>query len=249
MTGDKPNTEPGSEAGEGEVQIAVEVDTGDGDDGSVEVPASDEQAAAGEAEAAPTDPLASLRAQVAELEEQKKQTYERLLRTTADFDNFRKRSKRDLEEARTDAKTRVLREMLPVIDNLERALEHAGGVAGNGAAGILDGVKLVLRQFSQALEKCDVVGLESLGQPFDPNLHEAIGQIETADYEPGACAQVLQRGYKIGNRLLRPALVVVAKAAAAPAESGGNGADGSEAESSTAGDGGGSAAGDEESGG
>ena len=220
MTGDKPKVEDVEDdagASASDLDIAIEVETDDSvDDGSIEVvddgsgdeAAVEAEQAADEGDARTTE----LETALAELETKQKQTYERLLRTTADFDNFRRRSKRDQEDARVDAKTKVLREMLPVIDNLERAVEHSGGAAGNGAAGILDGVKLVLRQFAGALEKCDVVAVEALGEPFDPNLHEAIGQIETDDYEPGACGQVLQRGYKIGTRLLRPSLVVVAKA-------------------------------------
>ena len=135
------------------------------------------------------------------------------MRAAADLENFRKRSKRDLDDARHDSKTRVLKEMLPVVDNLERAVQHAGG--GEGAA-VLEGVKLVLRQFTQAFERLDVKPVEAEGKPFDPNLHEAIGQQES-DLAPGTVVTVLQSGYKLGDKLLRPALVVVAKAKAAAA--------------------------------
>ncbi len=230
MTGDKPKVETaGDDAGASasDLQIPIEIEDDDSaDDGSVEVTDADVEAGEAAEPAEPAEELAAsaaeadesaakiaqLEANIEELQTKSKATHERLLRTTADYDNFRKRSKRDQEDARTDAKTKVLREMLPVIDNLERAVEHSGGAAGNGAAGILDGVRLVLRQFAGALEKCDVVGLDALGEPFDPNVHEAIGQMATTDYPVGACAQVLQRGYKIGKRLLRPSLVIVAKA-------------------------------------
>ena len=123
-----------------------------------------------------------------------------------------------VDDARTDARSKVLINMLPVIDNLERAVEHAeksGEGAGEGA-GILDGVKLVLRQFTQAFERCDVKHIDALGAPFDPNIHEAISQMETADYPPGSVAQVYQKGYTIGERLLRASMVVVAKAPPEP---------------------------------
>jgi len=110
----------------------------------------------------------------------------------------------------------VLKEILPGIDNLERALAVAGG--GEGAEGIVEGVRLVLRQFQTALERVDVKSFDSVGQAFDPTRHEAISQIETADHPPGTVAGEMQRGYTIGGRLLRPALVAVAKAPAAPKE-------------------------------
>jgi molecular chaperone GrpE len=104
--------------------------------------------------------------------------------------------------------------MLPVVDNLERAIEHATQAGSNP---IVEGVQLVLRQFQTAFERLDVLPVEAQGQPFDPNLHEAISQQES-DQAPGTVVQVLQRGYRSGERLLRPALVVVAKAPAAKAD-------------------------------
>jgi len=103
--------------------------------------------------------------------------------------------------------------MLPVVDNLERAIEHATTQAGTNP--IVEGVQLVLRQFLTAFERLEVTPVEAAGQPFDPNLHEAISQQES-DAAPGTVVQVLQRGYKSGDRLLRPALVVVAKAKSTP---------------------------------
>ncbi len=160
----------------------------------------------------PAARIAELEAQVATLTQDKKDTWEKFVRATADLDNFRKRTKRDMDDARAEAKTRVLKEMLPVADNLERALAHTD----SDAAAVIDGVKLVLRQFTHALEKVDVTAVEADGKPFDPNLHEAIGQQES-DAAPGTVVTVLQKGYRIGDRLLRPAMVVVAKAKAAPA--------------------------------
>lgn len=157
-------------------------------------------------------PAIDWEAKVASLEQAKKDTYDRYLRAAADLENFRKRTKREIEDAKYDAKTKTLKEMLPVVDNLERAIEHASAAAGSP---IVEGVQLVLRQFQTAFERLDVVGVEALNLPFDPNLHEAISQQES-DAAPGTIVQVLQRGYKIGERLLRPALVVVAKPKSAP---------------------------------
>jgi molecular chaperone GrpE len=150
----------------------------------------------------------SLEAKLATLEKEKKEHWDRYLRAAADLENFRKRQRRELEDARFEAKSKVLKEMLPVVDNLERAIEHATQQAGTNP--IVEGVQLVLRQFLSAFERLEVTPIEAAGQPFDPNLHEAISQIES-DAPPGTVVQVLQRGYRSPERLLRPALVVVAK--------------------------------------
>jgi len=186
-------------------------------------PAGQAEPAASSSPATPTpeERIAQLEAEKAQLAREKQDNWDRLLRTTADLDNLRKRSRRELDDARTEARTKVLREMLPVMDNLERAVEHAQsettGSGGSGAASVIEGVKLVLRQFAQALERCDVVAVDAVGKPFDPNQHEAISQVESAEHAPGSVVQALQKGYTIGNRLLRPALVVVAKAPPEPA--------------------------------
>jgi molecular chaperone GrpE len=148
-----------------------------------------------------------LRSQIDALEKEKKETYDRLLRTAADLDNFRKRARKDADEARIKAREEAVKEMLPGIDNLERAV----AVGGSGAA-IVEGVKLVLRQFQAALERLEVRAFDSAGQPFDPSRHEAVAQVETAAQPPGTVVTEMQRGYTMGARLLRPALVTVAKA-------------------------------------
>ena len=151
---------------------------------------------------------------LAALEKEKQDTYERLLRTAADFDNFRKRARKDTEDARLKAREEVLKEILPGIDNLERAI----AAGGSSPEGVLEGVRLVLRQFQSALERVEVKSFESVGQTFDPTRHEAIAQVETRDQPPGSVVTEMQRGYTIGSRLLRPALVTVAKPPPAPAE-------------------------------
>jgi molecular chaperone GrpE len=159
-----------------------------------------------EAPAAPAAP--DWEAKIATLEKEKKDNWDRYLRAAADLENLRKRTKRELEDAKYEAKVKTLKEMLPVVDNLERAIEHAGGAGAPNP--IVEGVQLVLRQFQTAFERLEVVPVEAQDKPFDPNLHEAISQQES-DAAPGTIVQVLQRGYKIGDRLLRPSLVVVAK--------------------------------------
>ena len=162
--------------------------------------------------------LAHLRAQLQTAEDEKKTNWEKYLRAAADMENMRRRNRRDVDDAKVDAQTRVLKEMLPVVDNLERALEHAEKATGEPQA-ILEGVRLVLRQFTQAFERIDVTLVEAVGAAFDPNLHEAISQLETSEQEAGTVVAVLQKGYRIGERLLRPAMVVVAKPPSAPASS------------------------------
>ena len=156
--------------------------------------------------------VAQLKARLSALEAEKKEEHDRLLRVAADLENLRKRQRREVDDARNDTKMRVLKEILPVADNLERALQVSTG-EGESAA-VLDGVRLVQRQFLQALERLEVSPIEAELQPFDPNLHEAISQQESAEHPPGTVIAVLQRGYKSGDRLLRPSLVVVAKAKA-----------------------------------
>ena len=167
-----------------------------------------------EPEAAPApDPIAELEKKLAAAEKEKKDNWDRYLRAAADLENQRKRFKRELEDAKFEVKNKILKEMLPVVDNLERAIEHASGGAEKNP--IVEGVQLVLRQFSTAFERLEVTPIDAMGQPFDPNLHEAISQQES-DQPAGTVVQVLQRGYRAGERLLRPALVVVAKAKAQP---------------------------------
>jgi molecular chaperone GrpE len=193
--------------------IAVEVDTSElrDRDGNGGAPGSTGSAGSGSPEAR----IQELEAALARVEQEKKDNWDKYLRAVADLENFRKRGKRDLDDAKADARTKVLKEMLPVVDNLERAVEHAEK-QGDAAAAIIDGVKLVLRQFLTSFERVDVTPVDAAGQPFDPNVHEAISQIETDESPPGTVVQVLQRGYRLGDRLLRPALVVVAKPKSGP---------------------------------
>jgi molecular chaperone GrpE len=212
----------GNEADQGELPVEVvppERAGQNGRDGAAGAAggdgrAQDGEGQVGEVSGAPGVALRDeLEARIAALEKEKKENWDRYLRTAADLENLRKRQKRELDDVRLESKGRVLKEMLPVVDNLERAIEHATAQAGTNP--IIEGVQLVLRQFLTAFERLDVTPIEAAGQPFDPNLHEAISQMET-DAPPGTVVQVLQRGYKSGDRLLRPALVVVAKAKSAP---------------------------------
>jgi len=155
------------------------------------------------AEAAPSDPLA-------EALEENKRVRDQLLRTLADFDNFRKRSRREVTDANERGREEILKELLPVFDNLERAADHAKGATEMSA--LVDGIDLVIKQFVDSLAKIGVEKLDARGQAFDPSVHEAIQQLESAEVPPGSVAYQVQPGYKMGGRLVRPCMVVVAKA-------------------------------------
>jgi molecular chaperone GrpE len=156
--------------------------------------------------------------QVVKLEQDKRDLHDRLLRSVADFENYKKRAKKEMDEAATRGREQLLGELLPALDNLERALKHAP--EGDPLA---VGVKQTEKQLLAALEKFGVTRFASLGQPFDPSLHEAIQQVETKDLPSGSVATEFASGYKINNRLLRPAMVAVAKSPAGAVEDGGDG--------------------------
>lgn len=156
-----------------------------------------------------------LRKELTQALEETKAHQEQYLRTLADMENLRKRTLREKEDLAKFANENILREILPVIDNLERAIEHADQVE-NGES-LLVGVKMTLSQFSQVLGRFGVKPVDALGQPFDPALHQAMGQIESADQPVNTVVQQMQKGYQLNDRLLRPAFVMVAKAPAAPA--------------------------------
>lgn len=141
-----------------------------------------------------------LRARVAELEDKH-------LRTIAEFENYRKRQARQYEELVRTANDRVLIDLLEIVDNLERALDHAGKSEGND--GIRSGTEMILNQMKALLARYDVTPVESLGHSFDPNLHEALMQVDSDEYEEGMVAVEITRGYKRGDRVLRHARVGV----------------------------------------
>ena len=139
------------------------------------------------------------------------ENWDKFLRAVAELDNYRKRVAREKEELARYTSERVVAALLPVLDNLERALSAAQGHETNDAA-MLEGLQQIQSQFRRTLEE---VGLKEVvahaGHPFDPNLHEAVSQIESAEHPEGHVIEQLQRGYKLADRLLRPARVVVSK--------------------------------------
>lgn len=158
--------------------------------------------------AEPTDPATALK-------EERDRLKDQLLRTAADFDNYRKRARKDVEEAERRAKEDVVREILPVIDNLERAVTAAG--AASGVDAIVDGIKMVLRLFEDQAGRLGLTRVVAVGERFDPAIHDAIQQVETDDHPAGTVMTEIVPGYRLGEKLVRPAMVVVARKPAASA--------------------------------
>lgn len=188
---------------------------------SEEMTGSEQPAAEPTVEAAPAETPAepTLADQLAASRAEAQKNWDLYLRERADLENFRKRAQRDKEELGKFANEGILRELVPAVDNLERAIDHARQ-DGAGGETLLKGVELTLAQLQKALEKFGVVAIKSLGEPFDPSRHEAMGQVESADQPANTVVQEYQKGYLLNDRLLRPALVVVAKAPAVAAEAG-----------------------------
>ncbi len=139
------------------------------------------------------------------------ENWDRLLRTTADFDNFKKRAAREKTESAQYATFSLLQKVLPVLDNFEMALAAAQNAEGDKLAALQSGVLMIQQQLKSALTETGLEEIDATGQPFDPNFHEAVSQQESAEVAEGDVLQQLRKGYKFKDRLLRPATVIVAK--------------------------------------
>lgn len=159
----------------------------------------------------------------AQTQERLKETHDRYLRTAADFENWKKRNAKEKEETVKFANERLLKEFLPIADNLERALQSAG----TDSSTLTNGVRLVLKQMNDALARFGVKSFTTVGEPFDPARHEALMHQES-DAPPNTVIHEMSKGYLLNDRLIRPAAVVVAKAKA-PATSETQGSSGSDA--------------------
>jgi molecular chaperone GrpE len=159
------------------------------------------------------------------LQEENKSLHDRLLRALAEAENVRRQADRTITETRQYSISEFARELLTVVDNLERTVEAAEKQpsANMGNAALLEGVQATLRVFLQMLQRFGVRRIEAEGRPFDPNFHEAVMEVEDSSRPPGTVTQVMEQGYTIRDRLLRPARVVVSrkpgkKSADAPSE-------------------------------
>ena len=159
-------------------------------------------------EAAPSpEEFATLKSQAAKAKEH----WDSLLRTTADFDNFKKRAARERQEAIKYANESLLQKLIPILDNFDMALNAAANAKEGAAQSLQTGVNMILTQFRNALTEAGLEEIDAAGKTFDPNFHEAVSQQETADVPEGQVVQQLRKGYKLRDRLLRPATVIVAK--------------------------------------
>ena len=136
-----------------------------------------------------------------------KTAQDRYLRLAAEFENYKKRSQKDLDEFRKYANERLLKELLPVLDNLERALQH--GRAGGNSEGVMQGVELTSKQYQEILSRFGVKPIASVGQRFDPAIHHAAATVEAKGREPNTVAEEYEKGYYLHDRVLRPATVTV----------------------------------------
>jgi molecular chaperone GrpE len=148
------------------------------------------------------NPLEAARAEAGRLKEM-------WMRTAADFDNFRKRSRKEVEDARRNGREELLKELLPVFDNLERAIQSAQ--RATDVKGVSDGLSMILKQFEATLGRVSITKVPTTGTSFDPAVHEAIQQVETDEHAPGTVVAEVQPGYIQGDKLIRAAMVVVAK--------------------------------------
>jgi molecular chaperone GrpE len=155
------------------------------------------------------DEVTALRTQLQEKEAEAKANYDLFLRERADLENFKRRMQRDKAEALRFANEPLIRDLLPILDNLERAVSHAQG--GGNSQPLVEGVSLVLRSFLDMVEKHGVSRVSAKGQLFDPTKHEAMAQIENTEIVPNTVVDEYAPAYLLYDRLLRPALVVVAK--------------------------------------
>lgn len=158
------------------------------------------------------DPAEAADAELSELDQARQERdrmREQLLRIAADFDNFRKRSRKEIEEVRRRTIEDTLREVLPIVDNLERAADAVDDATE--VAAVADGVRMVLRSFEDIASRLGLRRVPSVGQQFDPTCHDAMQQEETDEHPPGTVVAEVVPGYYLGERLLRPAMVVVAK--------------------------------------
>ena len=178
----------------GETEVAEELETDaseEAEKGSAEEESLEEQFRAAEARA--------------------EENYDRLLRITAEFENYKKRMEREMNDFRKFANESLIKDILPIVDNLERALEIPNGNDENAFNGMREGVQMTLKGLQESLEKFGVVSIDSLDKPFDPNFHQAVMQEESEGHPDNTVSKELQKGYLMSERLLRPAMVVVSK--------------------------------------
>ncbi|AXM89763.1 nucleotide exchange factor GrpE [Anoxybacillus ayderensis] len=167
----------------------------------------EEQAQSEETQQEEQDELALAYEKIAQLEAKLAETENRFLRLHADFDNYRRRVRLDMEAAEKYRAQSLVSDLLPILDNFERALQVQ--VEDEKAKSLLQGMEMVYRAFIEALKKEGVEVIESVGKPFDPHVHQAVMQVDDQNYEPNTVIEEFQKGYKLKDRVIRPAMVKV----------------------------------------
>jgi molecular chaperone GrpE len=156
------------------------------------------------------DPLDEMRAKIEALEQESKETHDRLLRVSAEFENYKKRAAKEIADFRKFANESFAKALLPVVDNLQRAIASSSDDEKTGVS-VVEGVTMTLKEVMKVLEQFGVKPFESLGETFDPGFHQAMHQEETDEHPDNTVIREFQKGYMIHDRLLRPAMVVVSK--------------------------------------
>ena len=172
------------------------------------------QSATDDVAPATPEPSALTPAQITELQAQAAKAaehWDRLLRNTADFENFKKRATRERQDAVKFANEGLMQKLIPAMDNFEAALTAVQAGGGDSAKSLLTGISMIHQQLKAVLVEAGLEEIESQGKPFDPNIHEAVSQAESTEYPEGHVMQQLRKGYRLRERLLRPATVIVAK--------------------------------------
>lgn len=171
-----------------------------------ETPAATEESTGAEASPLSEQQIAELKEQAAKA----KQNYEQLLRVTADLDNYKKRAARERQDAIKFANESLLERIIPILDNFEMALT-AANASNTSVQSLQAGITMVHQQLKSAMANAGLEEIDANGKTFDPNVHEAISQQETKEVPEGQVVQQVRKGYKLRDRLLRPASVIVAK--------------------------------------
>ena len=156
------------------------------------------------------DPFFEAGSQATALQAERDDYRERLLRSQAELENYRKRSQKELDQERQYRSLPIVRDLLPALDNLQRAMQVAK--TAKDAEQLMKGVEMVVQQFEEALARHSVVAIKAVGEPFDPNLHEAIQQAPSKDHPPMTVLHDVEKGYQLYDRVVRPTKVIVSVA-------------------------------------
>ncbi|WP_010270409.1 nucleotide exchange factor GrpE [Paenibacillus senegalensis] len=182
-----------------------EENTGSADNSAYEQQAGEQSAATDQEQA---DEEASKEAgEIAKLRQEAEDNYNRYLRVQADFDNFRRRSRQEKEEFAKYASMKVIEQLLPIVDNFERAMESSKESRDFDA--LVKGLEMVFRQLDQVFKQEGLEPIQAVGEPFNPEFHQAIMQVESDEYEEGIVVEEIQKGYKLKDKVVRPSMVKV----------------------------------------